>query len=205
MDICMSSYVCMYVCMCVCCDVVKPCYSVSLLHITVIFVMIVHSTHVLYMFINTLYHQQLWLPCFVLSLLKNAPFNGSGVAVTHIWPFPLQILQSPWTSLYFPLTHLSEAHRPSGICVCVAISLGLSPARLTHTLADLRPHCFDSHVVSLHTHHVSFTLPSTAAHMGWLVYSAHQHRCRFVSPRPALPPVCTPSVMGYCILWHFSL
>lgn len=83
MDICiLHTYVCMYVCMCVYCDVVKPCYSVSLLHITVIFVMIIHSTHILSMFIKTLYHQQLWLPCFILSLLKYIPFNGSGVAVT---------------------------------------------------------------------------------------------------------------------------
>lgn len=79
-----------------------------------------------------------------------------------------------------------------------------------HMHADLRTYCFDSHVVSLHTHHVFFTLPFTDTHMGWLAWYSlrdtvllSQHGCRFVSPRPAFLPIWTRSVMGYCILWHF--
>lgn len=105
------------------------------------------------------------------------------------------MLQTPWNPLYSSLTHLSEAHRPSGISVCVAISLSPSPASLMHTPADRRTHCFDSHVVSLYTHHVFFTLPSTDAHMGWLVWYSRRYTVLSTWMWICLSKACIPSCL----------
>lgn len=105
MYMCACMYMSLYVCMHVCVYVCLLWYSqtlllCTLLHNTVIMLWesIAHISFIC--FTNTLYHQQLWLPCCVLSLFKYVPLNGSGVVVTQIWPSPLQVHQTLWIPLY---------------------------------------------------------------------------------------------------------
>lgn len=212
---CFYMYACMYMCMYVYYDVVKPCYSVTLLHNTVILLWesIAHTSFTC--FTNTLYHQPLWLPCCVLSLLKYFPLNGSCVVVTQIWPSPLQVHQTLWIALYSRLT-------PSTL----RSEWGTQIMWHQHVLGEftqqhtLKAHPWDCrfHVslfwqpcsITVHVSYVPYPLSSWCSQglvgfVSCLLYSAQSIGTWTCLSKVCISSVWTHPVMGYCNPWHFSL